>query len=206
MSIRDHSHTRRNQLTGEWVLVSPHRTMRPWRGQIEETVRDTSPDYDPDCYLCPGNERANGKRNPDYRGAFVFNNDFPALSDVSDVAATPGALFEARPEAGCCRVLCHSERHDLRLATMPIEDIAGTIETMIVEFRDLDGNDAYGYVQIFENRGQMMGCSNAHPHAQIWATENLPNEPLKELRSQQAYYEEHQTSLLLDYLAAELDK
>jgi UDPglucose--hexose-1-phosphate uridylyltransferase len=204
MSNQDHSHARRNQLTGEWVLVSPHRSLRPWQGQIENTEDDATREYDPNCYLCPGNERANGERNPDYSGTFVFENDFPALSDVSDIETDANKLFEARPEAGCCRVVCYSERHDLRLATMSADNIARSINTMIGEFRELDTRDGIAYVQIFENRGQMMGCSNAHPHAQIWATENLPNEPRKELESQQAYFEEHASRLLLDYLAAEL--
>lgn len=204
MSIRDHSHARRNQLTGEWVLVSPHRTLRPWQGQIEEVDTEAAPEHDPACYLCPGNERANGNVNPAYKGSFVFDNDFSALSSDSVIEADKSPFFETRSEAGCCRVVCYSERHDLRIATMPIDDIAVAIETMIEEFRALDSQAAYQYVQVFENRGQMMGCSNSHPHAQIWATEHLPNEPLKELVSQRAYYEEQQTPLLADYLQVEL--
>lgn len=204
MSRDDHSHARRNQLTGEWVLVSPQRSMRPWQGQIENTQTESGSEYDVSCYLCPGNERANGKSNPDYKGTFVFDNDFSALSPASVVDQTNGTLFESRPEAGCCRVICYSDRHDLRLATMKIKDVASAINTMITEFSELDSHDAYDYVQIFENRGRMMGCSNQHPHAQIWATENLPNEPFKELVSQRAYYNRHQTPLLVDYLDAEL--
>jgi len=204
MSIRDHSHARRNQLTGEWVLVSPHRTARPWRGQIEESANKTAAAYDAACYLCPGNERAEGHTNPDYKGTFIFANDFPALSPTSEVAQTASTLFEIRPEPGCCRVVCYTERHDLRLATMPVEEIARAIDAIIAEFSELDASEAYGYVQIFENRGQMMGCSNDHPHAQIWATKNLPNELEKELASQQAYFDSHTTPLLVDYLEAEL--
>ena len=204
MSIRDQSHARRNQLTGEWVLVSPHRTLRPWQGQIERSDSEVGSAYDAECYLCPSNERANGINNPDYSGAFVFENDFSALSSVSDVGVSANALFEARPEAGCCRVICYSERHDLRLATMSIESIARSLNAISAEFCELDAKDDYAYVQVFENRGSMMGCSNSHPHAQVWATESLPNEPAKELASQRAYFTAHSTPLLIDYLQAEL--
>jgi len=204
MSLSEHSHARRNPLTDEWVLVSPHRLLRPWQGQLEEIEAESLPQYDAECYLCPGNERADGNTNPDYRGAFTFDNDFPALTDVSDIDATSHPLFEARPESGCCRVLCYTERHDLRLATMDKAGRSAALNVMIAEFSSLDRRDDIAYVQVFENRGNLMGCSNPHPHAQVWATSNLPTEPAKELRSQLEYWQEKGTVLLDDYLEAEL--
>lgn len=205
MSSSDHSHARRNQLSGEWVLVSPHRTQRPWQGQLEKTGASRAPEYDANCYLCPGNSRAGGAINSDYRGTFVFNNDYPALSSMSEIEAPDNALFEARAETGCCRVLCYTERHDLSIATMAVKNIVVAIQAMILEFRKLDSKPEFRYVQMFENRGEMMGCSNQHPHAQIWATRNLPNEPQKELQSQRAYFSQHGSPLLTDYLAAEIE-
>lgn len=204
MSSQVRSHSRQNLLTGEWVLVSPHRTERPWRGQLEASDAVDDPSYDPDCYLCPGNERANGKRNPDYHGAFAFDNDYPALSGAAETEILPAGLFASRPESGCCRVLCYSEQHKLRMSTMSVDLIARAIGAMAEEFRRLDRQASIGYVQIFENRGLIMGCSNQHPHAQIWATENVPNEPLKELATQSAWYETNDAQLLLDYLQAEM--
>ena len=205
MSTADQSHARRNALTGEWVLVSPHRLQRPWQGQIESVETEGLPKYDPTCYLCPGNKRANGNANPFYAGPFSFENDFPALSPASDIAETNSGFFEARGESGVCRVICYTERHDLRLATMDNEQLVTAINAMIDQFIDLDKRDDIGYVQIFENRGEMMGCSNPHPHAQVWATSHLPSEPAKELQTQLAHYQKHRTPLLLDYLDDELE-
>jgi len=203
MSSQEHSHSRQNLLTGEWVLVSPHRARRPWQGQVEAIDAPDEPAYDPTCYLCPGNDRAGGHRNPDFKGPFVFDNDFAALSPQSNISAPDNPMFHIREESGCCRVVCFSEQHNLRLSTMSVDDIALALTTMINQFTELDESGSYQYVQIFENRGQMMGCSNQHPHAQIWATEHLPTEPAKELRAQRAYFDTHQSSLLLDYLRAE---
>jgi UDPglucose--hexose-1-phosphate uridylyltransferase len=204
MNTSAQSHSRRNALTGEWLLVSPQRLQRPWQGQLEDIDADKLPEFDPECYLCPRNKRANDNQNPDYRGPFVFDNDFPALTADSEVIASQHPLFGLRPESGCCRVICYTERHDLRLATMDVEDCGAALDAMIAEFRALDRQDDIGYVQVFENRGSMMGCSNPHPHAQVWATENIPTEPAKELAAQSGYFEQHGTSLLMDYLQAEL--
>ena len=206
MSKADQSHARRNPLTGEWILVSPHRLQRPWQGQIGTQEPEHLPEYDPGCYLCPGNSRANDEHNPDYQGAFVFDNDFPALTIDSDVAVSTNPLFASRPESGRCRVICYTERHDLRLATMSTDDLCAAIEAMTTEFKELDRQDDIGYVQVFENRGEMMGCSNAHPHAQVWATQNLPTEVVKELVAQSDYLAEHGAPLLIDYLQAELEE
>ena len=204
MSTADQSHARRNALTGEWVLVSPNRLQRPWQGQVESIEDEGLLKYDPDCYLCPGNKRANGNANPFYAGPFSFDNDFPALSPASEVDDQSSPFFEVRGEAGLCRVICYTERHDLRLATMDEEQLAIAITAMIDQFSELDGREDIGYVQLFENRGEMMGCSNPHPHAQVWATAHVPTEPAKETQAQLAYFNEHGSSLLLDYLDAEI--
>lgn len=205
MSLQKSSHSRRNLLTGDWVLVSPHRTERPWQGQLEKSDLANDLAHDPTCYLCPGNHRANNQTNPDYVGPYIFDNDFSALSAESEIVSSAGPLFNARAESGRCRVVCYTERHDMRLATMADEDIQNAIRALTREFVELDRNASIGYVQIFENRGAMMGCSNPHPHAQIWATEHLPHEPAKELTQQTVWWEESGSPLLADYRAAEID-
>ncbi|NQV87220.1 MAG: UDP-glucose--hexose-1-phosphate uridylyltransferase [Woeseiaceae bacterium] len=204
MSSQDQSHARKNILTGEWVLVSPHRTLRPWQGQTESISLANQPEYDPACYLCSGNERANGERNPEYIGPYIFDNDFPALSAASTIESSGNPLFEARTESGRCRVVCFSEKHNERLSTMTHVDMARALTVLIDEFSTLSTSGLYEYVQVFENRGEMMGCSNQHPHGQIWATEHLPTEITKELASQRAHYHASGSALLMDYLDAEL--
>jgi UDPglucose--hexose-1-phosphate uridylyltransferase len=205
MSMQTHSHRRKNLLTGEWILVSPHRTQRPWQGQVDDPEEGSAVGYDPGCYLCPGNRRAGGVQNPGYEGGFAFDNDFAALSAESEVETGKNPFFIAEAENGRCRVVCFSEKHDLRLALMDDEDVSRALAFLFDEFRKLDRQDDIGYVQVFENRGQMMGCSNPHPHAQIWATGSVPVEPAKECKTQAAYHAENGSSLLLDYLAAELE-
>lgn len=205
MGLQTHSHKRKNLLTGEWMLVSPHRTQRPWQGQVDDPEGGQGVEYDPACYLCPGNDRAGGAKNPDYIGGFAFDNDFSAISPVSEIEPTGNALFQARPESGICRVVCFSEKHHLRLAVMDDEGVAEALKFLFEEFRLLDQREDIGYVQVFENRGAMMGCSNPHPHAQIWATRSVPVEPSKELKTQQAYFADNGRPLLLDYLDAELE-
>jgi len=198
----DHPHRRQNPLTGEWVLVSPHRTQRPWQGQVERPPQETRPAYDPNCYLCPGNERAGGNRNPNYESTFVFTNDFSALLPDTPAAPAPHhPLLRLGGEGGTCRVLCFTPRHDLTLPEMPVEDIRQVVDVWAEQVIELGGR--YRWVQIFENKGEIMGCSNPHPHGQIWAGQALPNEPAKEERQQRSYFEERGSPLLLDYAALE---
>ncbi|MCW2579429.1 MAG: galactose-phosphate uridylyltransferase [Blastococcus sp.] len=197
------SHRRLNRLTGDWVLVSPNRTARPWHGQVEEVATARQPAHDPDCPLCPGNERAEGLHTPEYDATYVFDNDFAALTpDVSPEEADHRGLLVARSERGICRVLCFSPRHDLTLGRMPAAAIRTVVDTWADEYVALGSLDWVGDVQIFENRGAMMGASNPHPHGQIWASERLPNEPAKELAQQRAHGEDG-GCLLCDYLDVE---
>jgi UDPglucose--hexose-1-phosphate uridylyltransferase len=198
-------HRRLNRLTGEWVLVSPHRTARPWQGQVEEVAAAQRPAYDPGCYLCPGNERAGGARTPEYDSTYVFANDFAALApDTPPEEADRKGLLVAQSERGICRVVCFSPRHDLTLGQMPTEAIRTVVDTWVDQYVELGGLDWVRHVQVFENRGAMMGASNPHPHGQIWANERVPNEPAKELVQQRAHAESG-GCLLCDYLDVELD-
>jgi UDPglucose--hexose-1-phosphate uridylyltransferase len=211
----DTPHCRFNPLTKEWVLVSPHRAKRPWLGQIEKTPPENLPAYDPSCYLCPGNKRAEGNHNPPYTGTFVFDNDFSPLLLPQDRVDNPmdeaksgakGAhgLFQALPVSGICRVVCFSPRHDLTLPELTQPEIEAVIYTWTDQTLDLGKKSFIQYVQVFENKGAMMGCSNPHPHSQIWSTSYIPNEPAKELDSLISYRRQHGTCLLCDYLAEEL--
>lgn len=216
-------HRRLNPLTREWVLVSPHRMQRPWLGQVEKAPVESLPAYDPDCYLCPGNARAGGIRNPAYTSTFVFDNDFSALlplaSDAQPDETTglkagagepgigrPGSgpdLFVAEAEPGICRVVCFSPRHDLSLPELSQSQVEAVVRTWADQSRDLGKRDFISYVQVFENRGALMGASNPHPHSQVWASGHIPNEPAKELTAQSEYLQKHHSCLLCDVLAAE---
>jgi UDPglucose--hexose-1-phosphate uridylyltransferase len=197
-------HRRLNRLTGEWLLVSPHRTARPWQGQVEDQPTEQRPAYDPACYLCPGNERAGGVRTPEYTSTFVFDNDFAALlPDTPQQRLDRDGLLIAESERGICRVVCFSPRHDLTLGGMDPAAVRRVVDTWTDQYAELGGIPWVGHVQIFENRGAMMGASNPHPHGQIWANERLPNEPAREQRQQEAYAAGG-GCLLCDYLAAEL--
>ncbi len=204
MSLSDTPHRRYNPLTDEWVLVSPHRTARPWQGQVEKAIPDQRPAFDPQCYLCPDVTRANGEHNPAYASTFVFPNDFAALLPDSPNAALDDGLFQAHSERGICRVICFSPRHDLTLAEMAIPDIRLVVDLWASQFSELAAIDWIKHVEIFENRGAAMGASNPHPHGQIWANESLPTIVATEQRNQKAYFDQHQRPLLLDYVEQEI--
>jgi UDPglucose--hexose-1-phosphate uridylyltransferase len=206
LDLREASHRRLNPLTGEWTLVSPHRMQRPWQGKREAVAAPAGLRHDPNCYLCAGNLRANGARNPDYTHTFVFDNDFPALQSDAPPEQVDEGLLVAEGESGLCRVLCFSPRHDLTLAGMAVPDIERIVDAWVEETINLGARPDITSVQIFENRGEIMGCSNPHPHGQIWATRHLPNELEKETHRQTDYLLRHGRPLLLDYLAQELER
>ena len=208
-AFREQSHRRFNPLSNSWVLVSPHRTKRPWQGAVEAVPAVKPPRYDPSCYLCPGNPRAGGVLNPKYKSTFVFDNDFAALK--KDVPAArvdlhDKGLIVAETEPGICRVMCFSPRHDLTLASMPLRGIEEVIRAWTAQTRELAGVPGIGHVQIFENRGEMMGASNPHPHCQIWATSTVPEEPARELNAQKTYQQDHGSCLLCDCLKLEQEQ
>jgi UDPglucose--hexose-1-phosphate uridylyltransferase len=206
LKLTEDPHRRLNALTNEWVLVSPHRATRPWQGEVAKLQTTAEPQYDPNCYLCPGNARVGGIQNPQYATTFVFENDFAALKpqtgkDRIDVDGK--GLIVAEGESGICRVICFSPRHDLTLATMSAKEIEPVVHTWIGQYKELGGIESIHHVQIFENRGAMMGASNPHPHCQIWATSSIPEAPAKELVAQSEYRKKNGSCLLCDYVSLE---
>ena len=204
-NLQDYSHKRFNILIGEWVLVSPHRAKRPWQGQNEEISKEKRPTYDRTCYLCATNTRINGEVNPDYKDVFIFTNDFAALQNNSSSFQVNKGLFKAQSETGICKVICFSPDHSKSLADMQVDDITKVVHAWKKEYISLGENDFINYVQIFENKGAVMGCSNPHPHGQIWSQSTLPNEVDKKDKQQANYFKEKNSSLLGDYLQQELE-
>lgn len=204
---QDFSHRRRNALTGEWVLISPHRLKRPWQGATSRPDDGATerPAYDADCYLCPGNVRANGEKNPNYEGVYVFDNDFPALQkgDVPD-AGDSHPLFQWAPAKGICRVICFSPDHSRTLSDLSDNEITAVVRTWAEQSAELGALYPDGSVQIFENKGELMGCSNPHPHGQIWAQHSVPTELARELERCDDYLKQFGNPLLTDYAALEL--
>ena len=198
-------HRRYNPLRRQWVLVSPQRTQRPWQGQTTKPAAPQHIAYDPTCYLCPGNPRAGGAQTPKYTGVYAFDNDYPALlpDAIAEAAPAPGSLLVSEPEVGRCRVVCFDPDHSLTLSQMPLASIERVIDCWVAETAELGALPAINYVQVFENRGAMMGSSNPHPHCQIWATGHIPDEPFAEGAAQFDYLTTHGRTLLSDYLAQE---
>lgn len=200
----EHSHRRFNALTGEWVQVSPHRSKRPWQGQVERVEGGILMAHDPACYLCAGNVRANGEKNPPYISTYAFDNDFAALvADIPGGNVNEGDLLVARSERGICRVICFSPRHDLTVAELEVTDVKAVVDLWVKEYETLAAYDFINHIQIFENKGSVMGCSNPHPHGQIWAQESLPVEVVKKQEQQKKYFDKHGVTLLSAYLQLE---
>ena len=207
LSVPTRPHRRYNSLRRQWVLVSPQRTSRPWQGQTTKPAAPERIHYDPACYLCPGNPRAGGAQTPAYTSVYAFDNDYPALLPTEpdlQPAADPASLLISEPEVGRCRVVCFDPDHSLTLAGMPVESLVRVVETWREETATLSAEPGIHYVQIFENRGAMMGSSNPHPHCQIWATGHIPDEPAAEGTAQLEHFNTHGHTLLADYLAQEL--
>jgi len=201
----EHPHRRYNPLMDEWLLISPHRSQRPWQGGREKLPPDHRPAYDPKCYLCPGNIRANGDSNPHYEGTFVFTNDFAALlPNVPEAAERAKPLFQFKSVQGQARVICFSPRHDLTLAEMSLAEIRRVVELWGEQAAELGRK--YVWVQVFENRGAMMGASNPHPHGQVWATDTLGAIPKTEDAQQRAYHTQYGSLLLMDYARQEMQR
>ncbi|UII27401.1 UDP-glucose--hexose-1-phosphate uridylyltransferase [Fulvivirga maritima] len=203
--LSNHSHRRLNVLTGEWVQVSPHRAKRPWQGQQEESSAEQRPQHDPSCYLCAGNTRSNGEVNPDYKHTFSFVNDFASLTSDFTGDGYDKGLMKAKSEKGICKVICFSPRHDLTIPELEVGEIKGVVDLWAKECAELSQIEYVNHIQIFENKGSIMGCSNPHPHGQIWAQESIPVEPAKKAVNFEKYYNNLGKSILEDYLKQELE-
>lgn len=199
----DHPHRRYNPLIDQWILVSPHRAKRPWQGAQETTSQETLPAHDPDCFLCAGNTRVTGDKNPDYKGTYVFTNDFAALmTETPEVPESSDVLMRCESARGTSRVICFSPDHSKTLPEMSLPALEEVVKTWQEQTADL--GQRYPWVQVFENKGAAMGCSNPHPHGQVWANSFLPNEAQREDTNQRAYYAAHRSPMLVDYAAREL--
>ena len=205
--FESHPHRRYNILTGEWILVSPHRTKRPWLGKVEKLTTEIRPTYDENCYLCPTNTRIGGHKNPNYKGTFVFDNDFAALlPDAPEGSINKGGLLKAESESGICRVINFSPDHSLTLAQMDESSIVGVVDTWVDQYNELGAEKNINHVQIFENKGDIMGNSNPHPHGQIWSQKTVPVENAKKVVQQKLHFDENGTGLLADYIKIEMEE
>ena len=198
----EHPHRRYNPLIDEWVLVSPHRAKRPWQGQVEKLEEQIKLPYDKDCFLCAGNTRINGEVNDDYKTTFVFTNDFAAIKQDTPIAKNDDPLFKMATEQGESRVICFSPDHSKTLPQLSVQEISSIVDTWQSQCEEL--GKIYLSVQIFENKGSVMGCSNPHPHGQIWAQQQLPTLVMKKQQAQQAYLNEYSGNLLQDYVVKEI--
>lgn len=205
LNFSEEPHRRYNILTDEWVLVSPHRNKRPWQGKLEKVSRNIRPTFDAQCYLCPGNIRANGTKTEEYTDIYVFDNDFGALLPDTKEGHYVKGLLKAESEKGICRVLCFSSDHSLTIPDMEVSAIEKVINLWQKQYLELGAKEFINYVQIFENKGALMGCSNPHPHGQIWAQSSIPQEVVKKSKQQKIHWEKHKRSLLEDYLNQELE-
>ncbi|QUG76622.1 galactose-1-phosphate uridylyltransferase [Erwinia sp. E602] len=198
----DHPHRRYNPLTDQWVLVSPHRAKRPWQGAQETPSQEKLPAHDPDCFLCPGNTRVTGDKNPDYKTTYVFTNDFAALmTDTPDAPQSEDMLMRCESARGTSRVICFSPDHSKTLPELTLDGLVAVVKTWQEQTAEL--GQTYPWVQVFENKGAAMGCSNPHPHGQVWANSFLPNEVRREDDLQRTYYAKHGSPMLVDYSARE---
>lgn len=204
MDFSKDPHRRYNVLEDTWVKVSPHRNLRPWQGQVEKTADENKPKHDPNCYLCPGNSRSNGDKNPNYTETYAFVNDFSALLANSPTTSYQDGLLKAEGESGICKVICFSPRHDLSVAQMSLAEVNNITKLWKKEYMELASNPEINHVQIFENKGAVMGCSNPHPHGQIWGEYRIPVLPMKEIENQTAYFKQHNKPMLLNYVMQEL--
>jgi UDPglucose--hexose-1-phosphate uridylyltransferase len=205
LNLQISSHQRLNILTNEWVLVSPHRMKRPWQGRSENQTKLEKVKHDTNCYLCPGNERINGDKNPHYSGAHVFDNDFAALQTSVDTAYWNDGLLQAKGESGICRVICYSPDHSKTMSQLSISELVQVVDVWADQYISLSQNPEIHYVQIFENKGEIMGCSNPHPHGQIWSQSSIPNQALKMDQQQLSYFRSHGKLLLLQYVEEEMN-
>ena len=205
--LTDHPHRRYNPLLDEWILVSPQRAKRPWQGQNEAISDEKKPEYDETCYLCPGNHRITGGTNPNYESCYVFDNDFPALlKDEVSSDVVQEDLFKINPERGINRVICFSPKHNVTLAEMQVPEIENVVRVWKEQYLELGAISYINHVQIFENKGSVMGCSNPHPHGQIWAQSSLPTQVKRTQDNLLKYFQKTEKSLLKDYLESELQK
>ena len=199
----EHPHRRYNPLIDEWVLVSPHRAKRPWQGQVEQVDEPQKSAYDKDCFLCAGNTRINGEVNDDYKDTFVFTNDFAAIKQDTPIVSSDDPLFKMATEQGESRVICFSADHSKTIPELSVNEIACVVNTWQSQCEELGRN--YTSVQVFENKGSVMGCSNPHPHGQVWAQQQIPTLVMKKQKAQQAYFQQHGSNLLQDYVVREVE-